>query len=757
MNKETHDISSELSRDLSLFQITMMGVGMMIGAGVFIGVGNCIGIAGPGGLMLTFALNGIFAMFTAMAYAELCSAIPKAGGAYNFARIGFGRNVSFLAGWFEWFASTIAGSLYALTFAIYVVRYFTQLGLMDLVPVSTGSAEKITAVLISLLFIYTNFRGASETSNIGSFFTLGQCVILGIIAITGVIVTILDPGRLANFTPFLPNGWSKLLVTMGFTYVAFEGYEVIAQAGDEVINPRRNLPLAMIYSIVIVTVLYIGVSFATVVAIKLGSPQLNGLQPWEWIGKHGPRGFGEALASLMPCGNLVLTLAVIFASTSALNATIFSATRVSYAMGRDNMLPLFFAKISPKHRTPSVALAFTGIVIIIMATCLPIIHVASSASIMFLFLFLLVNACLIKIRTSMRDELTYGYMMPLFPWIPIIAIISQVLLAANLGHMSKTAWIIAPSWIIAGLVIYQCYSKSRVTPIREEILVLEDEQAPHQKKGEFRIMVAVANPDNALGLIRNTNAVCHAKNASVEIIHMVPVPEQVPLSDAILYAGKGKEAIGEMMLYLMPRFKVNTTFWYCRSFARGIISAVRQKNIDMLVMGWHGGETMHKFRIGSTSNAILDKSPCNVMVVRDYGQGNFKNILVPINGGQNSALALETAGMIAETTHGKITVLNVSTGKRSFDIGNFVMQNRERIPVSDEQLAIRIVPARNVINAIIKESESSDLIIIGATQNPKVHDILHHSTPEILAELTTKPLVMVKATGKIRSYINRWV
>lgn len=115
----------------------------------------------------------------------------------------------------------------------------------------------------------------------------------------------------------------------------------------------------------------------------------------------------------------------------------------------------------------------------------------------------------------MRDELTYGYMMPLFPWIPIIAIISQVLLAANLGQMSKTAWIIAPSWIIAGLVIYQCYSKSRVIPIREEILVLEDEQTPHQKKGEFRIMVAVANPDNALGLIRNTNAVCHAKNASV--------------------------------------------------------------------------------------------------------------------------------------------------------------------------------------------------------------------------------------------------
>ena len=95
---EHHHVTSELSRELSLFEITMMGLGMMIGAGVFLGIGNAIGIAGPGGVILTFILNGVIAIMTACSYAELSSAIPYAGGAYNYTRVGFGRGASFLAG-----------------------------------------------------------------------------------------------------------------------------------------------------------------------------------------------------------------------------------------------------------------------------------------------------------------------------------------------------------------------------------------------------------------------------------------------------------------------------------------------------------------------------------------------------------------------------------------------------------------------------------------------------------------------------------
>ena len=346
-------LSSELSRDLSLFHVTMMGLGMMIGAGVFIGVGNSIRHAGPGGLMLTFALNGVIALFTAMSYAELSSAIPHAGGAYNFARIGFGRGPGFVAGWIEWFASSIAGSLYAVTFAIYTVRYLEHLGLLEWVPISTGVATKIVAVAVASAFIYINYRGTSGTGKIGAFFTFWQTLFLIVIGLVGIIVVIADPARLQNFTPFLhQDGWPKLLVTMGFTYVAFEGFEVIAQAGDEVVDPRRNLPKAMLYSVLIVTLTYVAVAFATVVAVKQGMPELHGQEPWVWIGSFGEKGFGESVSHLIPyVGNLLLTLAVIFASTSALNATIYSASRAAYALGRDRMLPKSFARISKRHKT----------------------------------------------------------------------------------------------------------------------------------------------------------------------------------------------------------------------------------------------------------------------------------------------------------------------------------------------------------------------------------------------------------------------
>ncbi len=141
-------LPSELSRDLTLFHVTMMGLGMMIGAGVFLGIGNAIHEAGPGGVLLTFGLNGVIAIFTAMAYAELSSAIPRAGGAYNFARLAFGRGTSFLAGWMEWFASSIAGSLYAVTFAIYTLRYLRALGLLEWLPVSEAVAQRTKKPLV---------------------------------------------------------------------------------------------------------------------------------------------------------------------------------------------------------------------------------------------------------------------------------------------------------------------------------------------------------------------------------------------------------------------------------------------------------------------------------------------------------------------------------------------------------------------------------------------------------------------------------
>ncbi len=758
---------SELSRELSLFHITMMGLGMMIGAGVFLGMGISIGEAGPGGVVLTFALNGLLAILTAMSFAELSSAIPRAGGAYNFARIGFGRGASFLAGWMEWFASSVAGSMYALTFAIYIVRFATTLGWLD--PLYTAfnlddSAvepylEKTAAAAIAGIFIYINYKGSSETGKIGAIITMAQSIFVITIGLFGFLAVLKDPSRLENFKPFMPLGWTKLLVTMGFTYVAFEGYEVIAQAGDETIEPKKNLPKAMLYSVVIVTFVYVLVAFATVVSVKAGSEGID-KEPWQWIGQYQAKGFGEAVSRLMPYGNFVLTLAVIFSSTSALNATIYSGTRASYALGRDGMLPKFWAKIHQENKTPCGALLVTGSIILFVAVVLPTEDVASSASIMFLFLFFMVNLCVIRIRRSMADELEYGFLMPLFPLPPILAIICQAVLAVWLVHLSPLAWVFAPLWIISGIVIYFTYSRHRAETADHEILIL-DEATTHKPKG-YSVMLAVANPSNAVQLARNTYQICEAKKASVELIHMVPVPDGIPLHDAEHckeYMVEGKEGLQEAMLYLSIHFPVNLTIRYCRNVARGIVGALRAKKTKMLILGWHGEVSSYLFNIGSTIDPIIEQAPCDVAVFKGCG-GNkkFNNILVPVAGGPNSNLAVEIAVIMAENPDSNITIMNIdSGGKSKFNIKEFTKNCSKKLKVPRNRFVLKTVKARSTVIGISRQARDYDLIVMGTSNRSIWAQFSGRSLPEKIACRVKKPTIIVKSSQGLGSWIRKWI
>jgi APA family basic amino acid/polyamine antiporter len=749
-------VTTELSRDLNLFHLTMMGLGMMIGAGVFLGIGNAIRIAGSGGVLLTFALNTLLALFTAMSYAELSSAVPRAGGAYNFARIGFGRGTSFLAGWMEWFASSVAGSMYAITFAIYTVRYLDKLGVLSWLSVPTLLVKPV-AVLAALFFLYINYRGASETGKAGAIMTAGQTLFLIVIGAVGLVVAVRDPSRLQNFQPFLPFGWSRLFVTMGFTYVAFEGFEVIAQAGDEAIEPKKNLPKAMLYSVYIAGLTYVAVAFAAVIAVKAGSPGVT-VEPWQWIGSFRERGFGEAVGRLIPFGNFLLTLAVIFASTSALNATIYSATRASYALGRDRMLPRLFARISKRRKTPWFALLASGVIVLLVATALPTMDVASSASLMFLFLFFLVNLCVIKIRLNMSDELQYGYLTPLFPFVPLVAISVQVVLVAELRLMSPIALIVAPVWIVAGVLIYRFYSRSRALPAESEIRILEEVQAP--EGGEYTIMVPVANPENALSLVWNTHKIGRSRPTRIKLLHMVPVPDQVALSDAETYMTEGREGIVEAMLYLVQRFPVTTTVRYCRNIARGIISAVRERRVDLLIMGWHGESGDRRFHIGSTLDPVISRAPCNIVILKNCGSKTFKNILVPLFGDANDAFALDTAERMVQEQEGEIAAMPLRRAIRKYrgiwSEERYLERLLRRVEHQAVKVRLKAIPPMDPVKAVLRESESYDLVVLGLSGS-FLRQVGVPTLAEQIARQCSTPLVLAKASGGLGALAKKWI
>ena len=455
--KETGEESqAQLTRDLGLFKITMMGVGMMVGAGVFVATGIAIGEAGPGGILITFALNGLLAFCSTMAYAELASAMPGAGGGYSYVKNAFGGVIGFLSGWMSWFGSAVSGSLYAITFSTYTLHLLKAGGLFSPLNISPGLFKKVLAILVALIFAGINYLGSSETGTASIFITMGQTAVLVFIGISGIVFAFLQPDRLGHFSNFLPNGWGKILATMGFTYVGFEGYEIIAQSGEETINPKKNIPKALFLAIIIVTTLYLLVAFAAVIGAKPGQMSLIA-----WFNQHGSTAFAEAITDMLPFGGILVSLAAILSSTSALNATTFSSSRVSFAMGRDGYLPEKLGAISKKRNIPHIALMVSTLIIIVMAIALPVKDIAAGASIMFLGLFLSVNLGIIKIRRSKGNNLNYGYLMPFFPVIPITSIVIQLVLSVWVLDVSKTAWLASGIWIISGLLVYFGYYKTK--------------------------------------------------------------------------------------------------------------------------------------------------------------------------------------------------------------------------------------------------------------------------------------------------------
>lgn len=749
--KQKNEVQPELSRELSLFHLTMMGAGMMIGAGVFVATGISIGISGAGGILITFALNGLIAICSAMSFAELSSALPAAGGAYTYIKQSFGGLIGFISGWMNWFALAVAGSLYAITFSTYTIHLLKSWEFFAFLETHLGLYEKILAVTIALLFILVNFRGVSETGNSASMIALGQTVTLGVIGIIGVAVALRDPSRLVNFEPFIGSGWSKILVTMGFTYVGFEGFEVIGHAGEEAINPKKNIPKAILYAVIIVVTTYLLVAFAAVVGAK---PE--GITIMEWFSARGATGFADAIKSLFPFGGILVTLAAIFSSTSALNATIYSSARVSFAMGRDGALPKKMAGISQKRRVPAFALLMSSIIIIFVAAALPVEDVAASADIMFLLIFLLINVSVIKIRREMGDELEYGFMMPFFPVIPIIALVAQLVLSIWLFDMSATAWVATGLWIISGFIIYFTYSKTRIK--EEEIMPIFKEKRAISDR--CQIMVPVGNPKNAEIIGNYAAKIAEGRDGDITFMSVVEVPDQIQLSSGRKFGIDKQRMLNDLREKIKTTKDVNSVIRYSHHITRGIISATKEKKTDLVILGWKGYSKRRGFELGHKLDKVIERLTCDLMVIKpgkdETPDREIKSILIPSNAGLHSIMATEIAKNLIKGTDSKVTVFTVKHKNESYE--RIRRRMRTIINQFDEDSArLKIVNGDDVVDEIVYEAHKHDIVILGATEEGFWQQLLLGKVSERIAAKCENTVILTKKDLGVKSWVKRWL
>jgi len=736
---------------MGLAEATLIGVGAMVGAGIFVLTGIAAGVAGPA-LILAFALNGVIALTAGMSYAELGSTFPQAGGGYAWAKLALPAPFGFLAGWMSCFSHSVAASLYALAFGAYFGRLLAGFGI-GLPYVSEAMETKILAVLVVALFTFVNFRGSSETGRAGNLITLGQMVVLFVFVVAGLWALRGAPQWPTNFSPFFPKGMGGLLTAMGLTFVAFEGYEIIAQCGEEVRQPKRNIPRAILLSIAVVVPVYVLIAFVMLGATRVPGGEAAGTAVWQYLGGHAELAVLESAKQFAPGGIALLLLGGLFATTSALNATLYSSSRVSFAMGRDFNLPRQFALIHPQRRTPYGATLISSVVIVLMAVALPLEDVASATDITFMFLFAMINVSLVALRYQ-RPKVKRGFKVPFHPYLPILSTCCLLFLAAYLFRFSATAWYVAAGWIAVGLVVFREYASKREKEETGARALLEERTVEPIKDA---VLVALANPKTVEPLVRLACAIARSRETSVIALHVTKVPAQLPRSEGREFLDRAEplfEAavkVGEAM-----DTPVYGALWVSRDVQQGLLEALAEKRPSLAVLGWRGYTRARARLFGTTLDPILRASPVDTVLLRWRGKEvKFKHVVVGVTASPHARLAVDIAKSLESELKAACRYLHVIKRGTRMDRATeeaFLNEKDEGPPPLD----LDVVQARTTAAGIIEASKDADLLILGAAREGIVNQlVLGEKTRSVARRAKSAVLLVQRKPSKGLSLLRR--
>jgi APA family basic amino acid/polyamine antiporter len=669
VRKGTSDISEtpspehlhqqQLVRTLGLIDVVMIGIAGMIGGAIFVLVGPAIGLAGSA-VIIAFIINGIITLFTAMGYAELGSALPEAGGGYLWVREGLPRPNAFISGWMAWFAHIVAGSLYAVGYGSFQFSLLKMVGLMGDEPLlGFIPFDKMIAVISIAAFVYINVRGASEMGKIGIIVTVIQLGTILTLVFVGVLSMHGNPNWTSNMVNnYAPLGIGGIVAAMGLTFIAFEGYEIIVQTGEEVKNPKKNIPRAIFISLTLVVVLYCLVAFVSIGAFSPNA--VIGEPAWKFIGNQGDLGVMKAAETFLPYGSLIILGGGIVSSLAALNATTYSSSRVAFAMGRHFNLPHQLSEIHPKFRTPFIATITSGIIMAVMAYTLPLTDIAIAAGVIFLLLFTQVNVAVISIRKVFGDKLDYGFKTPFFPIIPIVGIFLMIGLAIYLLITHPLSWVISLIWIGIGFAIYRLFTFRSEVEHYAPIVTSEGDIT----RKDFRILIPYI-PENPDRLIKYALRIAKDNDGEINVLRTITVPTQTPLSAGTAFTESAARAFEPLERAIEKESILNHYLVRISHDAtEALVSTIEEQHIDLLIT---------EFDTFRTNKALRALITCNIIAVLTGGtsdeeilfetsqetQTRRKTLLVVYDGGDHSDIVLKTVSWLEHSGKFNIIVLSI--------------------------------------------------------------------------------------------------
>ncbi len=734
-----------LSRDLGFFAALSVGVGTMIGAGIFVLPGIVANMAGPA-VLLSFIICGLIAAVIALCMAELSTGMPYSGGGYLFMVRAFGPLVGTIMGWSLWLSLVFASAFYMIGFGHYVSD-------------ALGASPAIIALVITAFLGLLNFIGAKETGGT-------QTVIVGVllfILVAFVSRSLFDVDT-EKLTPFFPPGigYAGILVTLPILFITFMGFAEIAAISEEIRNPKKNLPLSLIGSVVIVTVLYCAVVFC-----------ILGLRSYNDPSMAKETVLMDLARQVMGKGGYILVLiGGILATVSSANASVLAASRVNFAMGRDQLMPDWLNQIHSRFKTPYRSIvATTGLTMLLLVLLGGHLELlAEVAGFLSLVLYSLITLACIIMRHTRLDWYKPNFRVPGYPVVPLLGLFGCIFVIVNTSRVS----LIIGNMIIAASFIWYMLFLRRGTQlvgasnilwkdkVMKPLMVRAKEYLATRREEVPVILVPLANPDTEYSLLMLSTTLAKRNKAQLQLIHIVDVPGQTPLEAGGLEYEKqrwAEKTLLETASYHAAEqgVRARATAIVARSVSSAILSVAEMEQPEYIIMGWKGEVRMS--RTGRTNVAdVLKIARGNVLVLKDRGLEDVRRIIVPVSGGSHALLGLRLAQDLADEWKASITALNVQVGrgpsaahtefdKQSIQLfqdkaGEFVKETLDAVGVSAE---VEVVIDTDIARAIAKTAQKQDLIVIGASEEWALRRRLFGSIPDKVADQADASVLMVRS------------
>ncbi|MFD3517568.1 amino acid permease [Streptomyces sp. NPDC058657] len=431
-----------LKRSLSMWQLTMISIGATLGTGIFVVLGEAVPKAGPA-VTISFVIAGLTALFSALSYAELAGSIPVSGSSYSYAYATMGELVAWVCGWCLVLEYGVSVAAVAVGWSEYLNEFLDGtigVTIPDVLSAAPGDGgifnlPALIVVLLAMAFLLGGARESARANTIMVAVKIGALLLFCVIGFLGF--------KSGNYEDFMPLGITGVSAAGASLFFSYIGFDAASTAGEEAKNPQRDLPRAIMLSLLIVTVLYV-----LVAAVAVGA------RNWE-----GFEGSEAALAGIMKdvtgqafWGTLLAAGAVI-AIASVVLTVLYGQTRVLFAMSRDGLVPKVFSKVSPRTHTPRINTVIVSLFCGVLASAIPLGKLVDATSIGTLFAFALVNIAVVILRRTQPD-MNRTFRVPLGPLFPILGFAFCVY---NMFGLGTETWIVFGIWMAVGLVFYFGY------------------------------------------------------------------------------------------------------------------------------------------------------------------------------------------------------------------------------------------------------------------------------------------------------------